>query len=118
MVWTVAQLRLNDFLKEHRENRSRVDPPKFDEVADWFKQELENDTTIKLRSKEYRLLCLLKIQTTVTMARMWPKPARVQVAFCTLSRLLARTSKNRPPPPGLFLCAFLRRFIAHNAHET
>jgi mRNA-degrading endonuclease RelE of RelBE toxin-antitoxin system len=45
------------FLKAHRENRNRVDPPMFNEAVDWFKQELENDTTIKLRSKEYRLMC-------------------------------------------------------------
>jgi len=66
-VWSTAQLRLNDFLKEERENRSRVDPPKFSAAVDWFKQELANDTTIKSRSKEYRLLCLQKIQTT------WPE---------------------------------------------
>ncbi len=65
-VWSTAQLRLNDFLKEHRENRNKVEPPKFSEVVELFKQELANDTTIKPRSKEYRLLCLQKIQTS------WP----------------------------------------------
>jgi integrase len=63
-VWSTAQLRLNDFLKEHRENRNKVEPSKFSEVVELFKQELENDTTIKPRSKEYRLLCLQKIQTS------------------------------------------------------
>ena len=63
-VWTTAQLRRNDFLKEHLEKRNRVAPPKFSDVVDWFKQGLENGTTIKPRSREYRLpLCLLKIQT-------------------------------------------------------
>jgi integrase len=65
-VWSTAQLRLNDFLKEHRENRNRVDPPKIGVAVDQFKRELEGDATIKPRSKEYRLLCLHKIQTT------WP----------------------------------------------
>ena len=63
-VWSTAQLRLNDFLKQHRENRNKVDAPKFSEVVELFKQELENDMTIKPRSKEYRLLCLQKIQTS------------------------------------------------------
>jgi len=65
-VWSTAQLRLNDFLKEHRENRNRVEAPKFSDVVELFKQELDNDTTIKPRSKEYRLLCLRKIQIS------WP----------------------------------------------
>jgi hypothetical protein len=40
-VWSTAQLRLNDFLKEHRENRNNVDPPKFKEAVELFKTELE-----------------------------------------------------------------------------
>src|ERR1035441_2699033 len=72
-VWSTAQLRLNDFLKEHRENRNKVEPPKFSEVVELFKQELENDTTIKPRSKEYRLLCLQKIQTS------WPELWRMRL---------------------------------------
>ena len=66
-VWTTAKLKLTDFLKEHRENRNKVDPPKFSEAAEWFKRELGNNTTIKPRSKEYRLTCLKKIQTS------WPQ---------------------------------------------
>ncbi len=66
-VWTSAQLKLNDFLKENREKRNKVDPPRFTVVLEWFKAELENDTTIKPRSKEYRLTCLKKIETT------WPE---------------------------------------------
>jgi integrase len=65
-VWSTAQLRLNDFLKLHRENRNQVDPPKFCDAVEAFKQELEHDTVIKPRSKEYRLTCLKKIETT------WP----------------------------------------------
>ncbi len=66
-VWTTAQLRLNDFLKEHRENRNRIDPPKFSEAVELFKRELEHDTAIKPQSKKYRLWCLGKLQKT------WPE---------------------------------------------
>jgi integrase len=67
IVWTTAQLRLNDFLKEHRENRNRIDPPKFSEAVELFKREVEHDTTIKPQSKQYRLWCLGKLQKT------WPE---------------------------------------------
>jgi integrase len=60
-------LRLNDFLKEHRENRNHVDPPKFKEAVELFKTELESDSTIKPRSKGYRLGCILKLERT------WPE---------------------------------------------
>ncbi len=76
-VWSTAQLRLNDFLKEHRENRNKVDPPKFSEVVEVFKQELESDNTIKPRSKEYRLLCLQKIQSS------WPELWRMRLDAIT-----------------------------------
>lgn len=65
-VWTTAQLRLNDFLKEQRENRNRVDAPKFCEAVEWFKQEIEHDTTTKQGSRTYRLMCIQKMQET------WP----------------------------------------------
>jgi integrase len=66
-VWTTAQLKLNDFLKEHRENRNKVDPPKISEAVGLFKAELASDSTMKPRSKEYRLGCLQKLQRT------WPE---------------------------------------------
>ena len=66
-VWSTAQLRLNDFLKEHRENRNKVDPPKFSEAVELFKRELKNDTSIKPQSKKYRLWCLGKLEKT------WPE---------------------------------------------
>jgi integrase len=65
-VWSTAQLRLNDFLKQQRESRNLVAPPRFSEAVDIFKRELENDTAIKPQSKRYRLWCLDKIQKT------WP----------------------------------------------
>jgi integrase len=66
-VWSTAQLRLAKFLKEEHENRGKVDPPLFKEAWERFDQELENDATIKPRSKEYRRLCMQKIETT------WPE---------------------------------------------
>lgn len=66
-TWTIAKLRLTDFLKKHQEARDRVAPPKFSEAVETFKRELAADTGIKPRSKEYRLLCLLKIE------RSWPR---------------------------------------------
>ena len=69
-VWSTAQLRLNDFLKEHRENRNRVDPPKFGEAVELFKRELESDTGIKPQSKRYRLWCLGKSTRFTVEARL------------------------------------------------
>jgi hypothetical protein len=66
-VWTTAKLRLTDFLKKQQEDGHRIDPPEFSEAVDLFKQSLKADTRIKPRSKEYRLLCLLKIQNS------WPE---------------------------------------------
>ena len=65
-VWTTAKLRLTDFLKKHQEARNRVAKPKFNEAVAIFGADLASDTTIKPRSKEYRRLCLKKIQTS------WP----------------------------------------------
>jgi integrase len=66
-VWTTAQLQLNVFLKEHRENRNKVAAPLFSEAVETFKRELANDTSIKPQSKKYRLWCLGKLQKT------WPE---------------------------------------------
>jgi hypothetical protein len=72
-VWTTAQLKLNDFLKEHRENRDKVDVPKFIEAVETFKRELENETSIKPQSKKYRLWCLGKLQKT------WPELSELRL---------------------------------------
>jgi|ERR1017187_741781 hypothetical protein len=65
-VWTTAKLRLTDFLKGQQDARGHVAPPKFSEAVALFERDLESDTTIKPRSKEYRRLCLKKIETS------WP----------------------------------------------
>lgn len=66
-AWTVAKLRLVDFLKQHQENHRKGAAPLFSEAVDWYKQNLESETGRKNSSKEYRLRCLLKIQRT------WPE---------------------------------------------
>ena len=66
-VWTTAQLLLNDFLKEQRENRNKAEVPMFKEAWERYSRELDNDATIKPASREYRRLCMKKIETT------WPE---------------------------------------------
>ena len=66
-VWTTEKLRLTDFLKKHQETRVRPVTPKFKEAVELFKLELQNDSTMKPRSKGYRLGCLQKLQRT------WPE---------------------------------------------
>jgi len=66
-VWSIAQLRLNDFLKEHRENRNKLDSPRFSEALELFKHDLMANPNMKPRSKEYRLGCIQKLQRT------WPE---------------------------------------------
>ncbi len=66
-VCTAGQLKLNDFLKEHRENRHKVATPKFSEAVEWFKPKLEHDASLKESSKKYRLWCLGELQKT------WPE---------------------------------------------
>ncbi len=66
-AWTTAQLRLNDFLKKQRENRNKINPPKFSEAVEIFKGQLEHDTAVKPQSRKYRFWCLGKLQKT------WPE---------------------------------------------
>jgi hypothetical protein len=66
-AWSSAKLRLPDFLKKHQQSTSREKFPLFPEAVEEFKSNLDHETGIKQRSKEYRLLCLQKILST------WPK---------------------------------------------
>lgn len=72
-AWTTAKLRLTDFLKQHQEARNRVDPPTFSEAVEILKRDLDHETGVKPRSKEYRLLCLHKIETT------WPELRKLRL---------------------------------------
>jgi hypothetical protein len=71
-VCTTAQLKLNDFLKEHRENRNKFDPPKFSEALEIYERELDADANMKPRSKGYRRGCILKLQRT--RPELWKLP--------------------------------------------
>ena len=66
-VWTTAQLKLNDFLKEHRENRNKLIRRNSARRSNCSSRSLNSDTTIKPQSKKYRLWCLGKMQKT------WPE---------------------------------------------
>jgi len=66
-VWSTAQLRLNDFLKEHREGRNKVAAPEFSAAVETYERELNTDANMKPGSKEYRKGCILKLQRT------WPE---------------------------------------------
>jgi hypothetical protein len=50
----------------------------FSEAVELFKADLERDTTIKKASKEYRLRCLAKIQTT------WPELWKLRLDAITV----------------------------------
>ena len=66
-VWTIAKLKLAEMMKKGRENRDKAVAPKFSEAVELFKTELASDSTMKPRSKGYRLDCLTKLQRT------WPE---------------------------------------------
>jgi hypothetical protein len=52
MVWSAALLRLNDFRREHQENRDPAVLPEFDGAAGIFRRELKNEATISSQSKK------------------------------------------------------------------
>ena len=66
-TWTTAKLRLADFVQKHQVARHRGAPPKFSAAVELFQQDLASKTGMKPRSKQYRLICLKKIQQT------WPE---------------------------------------------
>lgn len=67
-AWTTAKFRLADFLKEKRENIETASNnlPLVSEALELFKRELASDSSLKESSRDYRLLCLRKLQTS------WP----------------------------------------------
>ena len=84
-VWTTAKLRLVDFQKKHQEARGRIDAPRFSEVVEKFKADLDSTIGLKPQSKQYRLWCLLKIE------KSWPKVWKLQIdaideTACALDR--------------------------------
>jgi integrase len=65
-LWTAAQVRLIDFLKDQREKESETVGLTFKEALELYEKALINSTSMKPRSKEYRRLCIKKIMAT------WP----------------------------------------------
>jgi hypothetical protein len=48
-VWSIAKLRLHDFVKKHQQDTARFEAPHFKEAVELFKQELESNAN-RLRS--------------------------------------------------------------------
>jgi hypothetical protein len=67
-VWSSAQLRLLDFLKEKQQAHQTKNDQKisFLEALKLYRQRVESDSGMKIRSKEYRYQCIRKIEAT------WP----------------------------------------------
>jgi hypothetical protein len=66
-VWSIAKLRLHDFVKKHQHDTARFEAPHFKEAVELFKQELESNSALKPQSKRYRLWCLQKLENS------WPE---------------------------------------------
>ena len=90
-VWTTAKLKLAELMKQGRENRDKAVAPKFSEAVELFKKELENDSTMKPRSKGYRLDCITKLQRT------WPElwELRLNEIPCRPARIGGRSSMRK-----------------------
>jgi len=67
-IWSDAQLKLVDFLKEMQSAKDASEEHKvsFGAAAELFKKRVENDHSMKKRSKGYRFLCIRKIESS------WP----------------------------------------------
>ena len=76
-VWTVAKLKLTDFLKNSREARCKTVLPKFGDVVAVFKRELDEDVVLKPGSKSYRRVCLRKIEMS------WPELSSLRLGEIT-----------------------------------
>jgi hypothetical protein len=65
-VWSTAQLRLLDFLKGQQEanQASQEQKVSFGEAVELYRKRVQNDSAMKTRSKEYRFLCIRKIEST------------------------------------------------------
>jgi integrase len=68
-VWTTAQLKLVDFLKDKQNNKSNAPKPKilFKDAVELFKTRVRLDSSMKESSKGYRMLCIRKIKSS------WPE---------------------------------------------
>jgi integrase len=67
-VWTTAQLKLVDFLKDKHANRKKAEKPKvhFRDAVELLRKRVQHDSAMKESSKGYRQLCIRKIKSS------WP----------------------------------------------
>jgi hypothetical protein len=81
-VWSNAQLKLVDFLKEKQTVKEVSDEHKvsFSTATELYKKRVENDHSMKKRSKGYRFLCIRKINSSWPGIRRWSQPAFKMVA--------------------------------------
>ena len=77
-VWTIAKTKLAELVKNAQENRDKVATPKFSEAVELFKTELASDSTMKPRSKGYRIDCITKLQRT------WPELWELRLSEITV----------------------------------
>ena len=64
-VWTTAQLKLVDFLKDKHTSGAKAEKPKisFGDAVDMFTKRVQQDSSMKESSKGYRMLCIRKIKS-------------------------------------------------------
>jgi integrase len=94
-IWSDAQLKLVDFLKEKQSAKDASEEHKvsFGAAAELFKKRVENDHSMKKRSKGYRFLCIRKIESswpgissrflgeiTESECREWATKLKVEIA--------------------------------------
>lgn len=81
-VFTTAKTKLLDFLKEQRATKERIPTPTFGEAKEAYLKKLETNTEIKPKTKEYRRLCLAKIESS------WPT-----IGTLTISEISSETCR-------------------------
>jgi hypothetical protein len=80
-VMLTVQLRLNDLLKKHRENRTETTPPEFREAVESFNADLADVSTMKTSSMGYPLDCLPKAATNTAGAKAVVEVGQAQLAI-------------------------------------
>ena len=88
-VWSTAKLRLLDFSKGVREKQGKVQVLGFGKALEIFLEDLLTNTSMKASSKEYRRLCIKKLN------RSWPELADSKLTDITPSACRKWASKLR-----------------------
>ena len=77
-VWTNAKLKLVDFLKEQQTQKSSSESVTFVDALKAYREQLNTDTAIKPKTREYRELCIRKIELS------WPELWDLKLTDITL----------------------------------